>query len=734
MPPKTTDLPPHLRPFVSHGVEFPRSSTLSEKEEVCGTCVFCGKTKFYVEPVSERPIRYDCKTCGRTGNTYDFLREVWTLCYAATSERDYEVLAENRGVPAEHLRAYGLCKGFVGDWIAPGYGVKGDIVNLYRWVKMGEGRIVIPTSVPAPNKDAEPGATQHGYFAPVPLERPATWDAVEWCEGVFDSAARRWAISGDKDRLSKTLVVGVPGCNVWTPGWGKLSGGKATTLLYDNDHPKTNPTTGVVTQAARSGVVRVAGMLSEFSDPPASTACLVWGPDGYDPLLPSGYDLRDVGRDHNGTAAAFVDARVAPVPEAWLAAVEGGSGDGKPPSVSSKARVVPLVCRSWGELTAAWKEAIYYSDEFEAALTFALSVAVAVTHGKERLWGRVIGAPGTGKSLVCEGLSVSTKHNVTESTITSFYSGAKTEDGKDHSFANRLWNKLWINNDADTMRTLGPARDTLFAQMRDLYGGRGSKAYGNGIGSRSYLGLKFGVLFAGTSEICELDAASLGARFLDFCWKTPDEATKFKIAMRAMQRQAADNGDKTGTDPELSRALRLTAGYLEHLRATWDGRSTGIVPSPIQFTRIYSLAQYVGKMRARPPKSQEERFDVDEMPTRLCMQMTSLAVWAAVVRGSERVDAPAMNLVRRVACDTAMGRTADIVKVIADGGNRGLTISDVARITRRRIDSEADLLNFLCEPTVGVLLQDESGVPSLTRQVRYRLTEAFLSVYRSVWH
>lgn len=730
MPKKSSDYPPFLRPFVTHGCDF--APVAASAAEACGSCVFCGKHKLYVQVATGM---WSCKVCGREGNVYLFLREVWATCFAATSERDYENLSFDRGVPVEHLKAFGWCRGFVGDWICPGYGSGGGIVNLYRRVRGGAaGHIVIPTPMPKPADDQD---IQHGYFAPIPDLRPKTWDRVDVCEGAFDGPARRWSLSSDPDRLDRTLVIGTPGANVWSAGWGKLCSGKAVSILYDNDHPISR--NGSVSQSGKAGVVRVSGVMASMEKypSPASVACLVWGPDGFDPNLPSGYDVRDFGKDYSpADALRLVDERVGPVPAEWLST--GSSGGSSGPGVSSKEPLRTLVCRSWDELIDAWKDAVHYSQEFEDALTFALAVAGSVVYGDERLWGRLLGVAGSGKSMVCEGLSTSTKHCVTESIINSFYSGTKTEDGKDHSFANRLWDMLWINNDADTMRTHA-ARETIFAQMRDLYGGKGSKAYGNGIGSRSYHGLKFGVLFAGTPALCELDSADLGARFIDFSWRKPDSQTKFEIAMRAMDRQQS-NGSPTGAKAKLLRAKQLTGGYLEHLRATYDKQHPKVYLSQIQSGRVYYLAEYVAKMRSRPPKNQEERFDLDEMPTRLCMQLTSLAVWASVVRGKDFVDAESMRLVKRCATDTAIGRTANIVQLIYDAAcdpnredKRGVTLQDIARWTRRRIDSEADLMNFLCEPTVNVLCEDESGVPGLTRTVRYRLTDEFAGVYRAVW-
>lgn len=718
MPPRSTETPTQLKAYVAHGVEFGRT----DGPEPCGSCVFCGKNKFYAESSTGR---WSCKVCGREGNVYTFLRAVWDACYAATGDGEYAALEQDRGIPARFLRMYGLARGFTGDWIVPGYGTKGTLVNLYRWRRVGEGRALIPT--PVPEDAGDPGQLRHGYCRPVDGAGPVTWDSVEIAEGVWDAASRAWALSTDPGRADRTLVIGTPGCNVWGTGWAGLCANKAVTILYDNDHPRTHPETGTVTQAARAGVLRVSGALGEYSEPPDSVRCLVWGPDGYDPELPSGFDLRDVAKDKAPEVAlAFVDALVGPIPSAWLDATAGTPGTATAAKPGTK-RLTSLVCRSWGELTSAWRAAIHYTDEFEASLTFALAVTGAVTYGKNRLWGRLLGAPGTGKSMLCEAVATSS-HCVMESVIKGFYSGARTTDGKDHSFAARLFDRCWVNNDADTMRT-NPAREEVFAQMRDLYGGKGSKVFHNGIGSRGYEGLRFGVLWAGTPALCELDAADLGSRFLDFSFKPPDARTRREIAFSAMVRQTGNEPSKT--DPYL-RATRLTGGYLDHLRAKFDKDRPTLSLTQIQMARIYSYSEYVAAMRSRPPRNQEERLDVVELPTRLATQMTSLAVYSALIRGADRVDATSLSLVKRVAIDTGMGRTADIVRLLRGAGDRGMTLQEVSRATRRAIDSEADLLWYLSEPAVGVLHAEPDGVPGVTRTLRYSLTPGFANVCQVV--
>jgi hypothetical protein len=723
MPPRNIDTPVHLRPFVAHGLDvFKQSDT-----EATGECPFCGKDKFFVGlkdvDVKKFAGGWSCHVCGVGGNIGQFLERVWSESWRfsrPSSEVNALVsLGEERGLPPQHLRAMGVCKSITtGEWIVPGYGGSGTIVNLFRWKPIGDGRNAMMAT---PGE----GVLNLGYFRP--NEVPADYDRVDVVEGVWDAAAWRWALSeADPARLDRTLIVGVPGCNVWTEAWGTLCAGKVVTILFDNDHPRTNPKTGVVTQPALAGVKRTAGMLASYSDPPKSVSYLCWGGDsGYhDEVITSGYDLRDVVKNSGdvGSVAGQVDAMVRPVPAEWSVVVGVSSPKSTDALRSTK-------CTSWNELLEAWKTCDHLNPEFEKGLLFSMCVAGGVEYGECRLWGKLVGVGGTGKSTICDGISTARHHVVEESIITDMYSGCRTEDGKDHSFAARINGMCWVNNDTDTLLK-NNRREVVLAQLRDLYGGHGSKAFNNGLGSRTYHGMKFGVLLAGTPSIRELDSAELGGRFLDFVFEKPDEATKRRIAMSAMRRQTSGVVSRSNMTPDKERATRMTGGLVEHVRKNHKSLTDGVQVTDEQMHRIYDYANYIASVRARRPKNQDEEIDAVEMPTRLSMQLVGLAVMASAVRGRKCVDIGSMALVRRVAIDTAKGRTQKIIDAVAQAGRVGLDVPSIVKITNR--DAELDYQDVLFMSGVGIL-EMYSDVVSLSSRARWRLSPSFAGVYKAVF-
>lgn len=724
MPKPPAQVPITLRPFVTHGVDFSRTDT----SEVEGECPFCGRRRLYVKVETGQ---WDCKVCDVQGNVYGFLARVFSESWQRGSV-DYSWLQENREIPAGHLRAMGVCKSVTtGEWIVPGYGSTGTVVNLYRYRNVGDRWAVIPS--PSWEKDKP----HHGYYREYDV--PTEYEYVDICEGVWDCAAWRWALSeADPSRLEKTLILGTPGCNVFNDSWGtKLCAGKIVTILYDNDHPRVNPNSGVTTQPALNGVKRVATTLATCGEPPSEIRYLAWGGESqyHDGTLKDGYDLRDLVHDEDSygwnlaeygdSPVKWVDDKVRTVPPDWITLPSFPKVITNVPDGA----LTPLTCNTYSDLIGAWKSADHHTNDFEGGLVFALAVAASIDYGECQLWGKLIGVGSTGKSTVCDGLGVAAQYVISDSSVNDLYSGAIREDGKDHSFAARLRQMCWVNNDGDVLLR-NPNREKLLAQMRELYGGKGGKAFNNGIGSRSYVGLRFTSLIAGTHSLKELDSADLGGRYIDYVFEEPSEEIKRRIGLAAIRHQTSGSVSKSGMTPAKEQATRMTGGYLCHLRERGLSAANSIRPTDQQAERIYLLADYVAKMRSRPPKTQDEHVDNVEMPTRLCKQLSTLAVYAAVVRGRPAIDIAAMNLVRRVALDTAAGRTQRIVSAIGRAGSSGLDMPGILVTTRKTPDREHELVSYLTE--VGMLEEFGDGYAH-ARRARWRLSESFGNVYRSVF-
>lgn len=297
---ETSELPDTLRPYTFHDVDL-----MIKGNEAIGACPFCcreGKFSVNVETG-----QWACVICGGDtdkggGNIYTFLRKLHEMSFEATSTQDYALLASERNyLDSQVLLEWQLAKSVAtGDWIVPGYSIsKHEIVQLYRYILQADGkRRLLPTPTL--------GHTLFGLNL-----WSNTKSMVDICEGPWDGIAwyemlSRYKLAGDNNAYVPTgnrnlsllgdhNVVGAPGCSTFAERWLGLFAGKVVNLLYDNDHERIHPVTGrPIPPAGLHGMRRVAKMLVAYKHPPKEVNYLKWHEQGWDPSLPSGYDVRDL--------------------------------------------------------------------------------------------------------------------------------------------------------------------------------------------------------------------------------------------------------------------------------------------------------------------------------------------------------------------------------------------------------------------------------------------------------
>ena len=289
-----------LRPFAFHGVDI----SIRGAEGVAD-CPMCGREgpKWYV---STDTSQWSCKVCGASGNALTFLQQLWDRSDAATPNDALRLLAEDRGLLDQStLVAWGACQSVVDRcWLVPGYDARGKLCQLYRRVRtMKKPGVWSNRLLPTPG--VWPDGRVHALHM-ASMSFDATKPNLWLTEGPWDGMAL-WEVarqckrgaSGDLEftgseassLLHDTNVVSVPGCNVFNQDWLALCRGKVVTLMYDSDHPREH--NGIVSRAGYDGMRRVAKLLSGVA---TEVKWLKWSDDGYDPSLPSGYDVRDALR------------------------------------------------------------------------------------------------------------------------------------------------------------------------------------------------------------------------------------------------------------------------------------------------------------------------------------------------------------------------------------------------------------------------------------------------------
>ena len=130
-----TDIPVFIRPFDDHGVDLDYSNRKHPKQAV-GSCPLCGKEDHFY--VGKSNGLWDCKSCGESGNTVQFLQKFYELAVKATTDQDYQDLSEERGIPVDFLKRDGYAVNPInGRWLVPQRNEKGTLCNLSRWLDQG---------------------------------------------------------------------------------------------------------------------------------------------------------------------------------------------------------------------------------------------------------------------------------------------------------------------------------------------------------------------------------------------------------------------------------------------------------------------------------------------------------------------------------------------------------------------------------------------------------------------
>lgn len=748
--PKVDDTPVALKPYVFHGVDLSEGVS---GDQVRGTCPFCqdDANKFFV---NREDGRWNCKQCGEGtkngGGNYRWFAELLAkMSQEETSDSFLEPLAKDRRLSVKTLREWGVVRHALDGGVGlVGWGSDLLVRNVYSYRTTGGRKAWFC-----------PPGTEHKLFLPSSFDPKRK--TVYVCEGVWDGAALWEVLRGfkpDPDTPGKAIrtnneavsyladanVVAIPAANVFDQFWADLFAGKDVILVGQNDH-KTHPVTKKVLTASYDGMRRIATVLSEGETPPASVRFLKWGDDGggkFDKHLKSGYDVRDylsfadpeckdlLKPSERGNRLVQLLEKVGPIPDDWV------KGRSKASVRNGKATTDPEKCETYRELDAAWRKAMRWTPGLDRAFTTMLAAVVSVPLPGDQLWVKIVSPAATGKSSLCEAISVARRYVVSKSKFKGFHSGTDDGTGRNLSPLQEFADKTLVTKDGDTLMQ-GINLDEVLSEARDIYDRVSRSSYRNGKG-KDWEGISMSWILCGTASLNRIDSSELGERFVtcQIMQGIDDEmedeilsrtVLKTLKAIRASGGKTAETGIN-GEDADMLRAKRLTGGYIEWLRPRAEELAGRVEVSDAALRKITRLGKFVAYMRARPSTSQEETAE-RELGSRLTNQFLRLAVCTAVVLNRPEVDDDVMDRVRLCALDTAKGTTHEIAKILHAEGTDGI---DKKSISLRVNRGEADvlkLLRFLSEIGAVTSFQpvDERG----TRRgaVRWTLTPILTRLY-----
>lgn len=288
-------MPERLRPYAFHGVSF--NSTRGK--EATAQCPFCSREdKFSVNVNTGEARCLVCQTGSDKGgmNATIFIRKLHELCCDAT--RKYAELQQDRKLLyPETLISWEVCQSpITGEWLVPGYGANRQLMQLYRYVQPSKSqkRKLLPTptlghGIHGGNlyDDSRPIV----YLCEGPWDGMALWEVLRRTkhteQGLAATATEEYSLLKDAN------VVAMPGTgSVGEPlqRWQSYFKDKTVILLFDNDHPKLNPVNNKYGEPNGLAATQRAVKLLQA----AQMSYQSWGTEGYDPNLPTGYDVRDI--------------------------------------------------------------------------------------------------------------------------------------------------------------------------------------------------------------------------------------------------------------------------------------------------------------------------------------------------------------------------------------------------------------------------------------------------------
>ncbi len=608
--------PAAIRTFNFHGADM--KEPVDDSGNWSGDCLFCGKEKHFFADGEEGT--WDCKVCGETGNTINFLQKLHAKYEGFAEKEHWEKLSKHRGIPIKFLKRRNLV--WTGEfWMMPCYSETGSIRDLRCY----DYKQLISTA-----------GCKVQLFGMRELSKSKPGAKVWVCEGEWDVVAMDWLLSD----LGKTddVVVGVPGSGTFKDTWIPKFAGKKVTACYDNDEPGD----------------KGAEKCYRFLKPTAKALDFISWPRS----RPKGYDLRDHLKEllPNTDADEVMKGLLELLERAPRTIKERGTPD------EDKAMDADLKAIALPELLEAFNKTLHLTSDMVCALKVMLACALSTDMPGDPLWMFIVGAASAGKTQLLSGFAGSSRciflSNVSSHALVSGFRG---EGGSDPSILAKANDKTLVFKDfTEILCKPQVIRDEMFGLLRGGYDGSVTRMFGNGV-TRDYQDLHFTIISGVTHAIHAFNNTSLGERFLKF---------QFKMATASHVNSVLDSAiGNVGKEKAIEDTLKTAVAAFLVNKVNMDKLPN--VPERY-IERLKALVQLIAQVRStveRDRYTQEIAFrPVAEAGTRLAKQLVKLAMMVAIVEAKDAVDDETYDLIERVGLDTAYGFHLDIVDALMSMG------------------------------------------------------------------
>lgn len=417
-----------------------------------------------------------------------------------------------------------------------------------------------------------------------------------------------------------------------------------------------------------------------------------------------------------------------PVPKEWITKNSRSNS-----SKEEEQGIELLPCDSYKVLVASWEKSMKWTPGLDCALSVMLASITSTMVVGDQLWVKVISPASSGKTKLCEALSANKKYVLSKSTIRGFHSGFKADgDGSDadNSLISELNGKTLITKDGDTLMT-SPNLSQVLSEARDVYDGASRTHYRNKM-SKDYEGLRMTWILCGTSSLRSIDSSELGERFLDCVIMDGIDADLEDEVVKIVVQKSVDNfkyhsSDDINkqTDPLTMDTMKLTGGYITHLRENAETLFSSIDYDPNTLQYFGRLGKLVSYLRARPSLRQNETAE-REFSARLASQLVRLGVCLSIVLNKKNIS-EVTDRVKKVALDTARGRSLEIVEIVESHQDKGISVKNVVSQVKEKDAILRNLILYMRQIGILQLLNVKDG--AINKGPRLFLSRDFKDLY-----
>ena len=680
----------YRRFYYVFGVELEPSGN-----QLLGNCPFCYEDQQTPAPtffVNEETGQWMCKRCGRESNCYGFMDMFNQWCFERTPESIYQELADNRGLTKNTLAHCQVSYNpLTQDYLIPSKTKESKyLTNLYRYTWESTKQKYLIKSAPEPcnqqiygletlSKQSIIILTEGHWDRMVALEmlsflRPTDRESQSWPTNLHGTPQiklkGRQDFSPESNPLFKEFcVLGLPGATSFNESILKVLRGKNVIYIRDND------------AAGEQGEAKLISMVQQGNTQPTNFYCLRWLPEDVN-------DLRDCYASQNPLQLYnFIQSRLVEIPL-------------DPPKQSYQ--VESRECTTFKELCRRFQDAgAKWTIEIEHTLATMLAVVLSAQASGGQIGLRVIGKPGSFKSTLAEAMSKSRDFVLPLSEFTGFTSGiTKTSN----TLASKLDRKCLILNEADTFMNLGNIKK-LESEIRTILSENVVRSHFKS-GKFDELELQSSFIICGTKELKGIDDPILGSRYVDIIAQADDEQSEEDIVMAAIMNESQSLQQQSGSqDGErkskiADKVAPYVEGFLQHKFQVW--RETTLEPiSPEQAEVIRALGYLVSESRAKPRRTKQGELAYraeKELPTRISQHLVRLSKFLSLLINNSPpllINSEIMDILRRVATDTASGFQYDILSTIYSSQRNGVPRKGVPKktggISREQISTQSKI-------------------------------------------